>query len=92
MNLRATCVFAALISGPMLAQAPSEFAATDAKLKACVARDSSNMHIMACNSVTQAFADARLNSVYQVWSQALKHPKPDEAKNVWSPPSAPGSI
>ena len=81
MNLRAIYVFAALVSGPMLAQAPSEFAATDAKLKACVARDSSNMHIMACNSVAQAFADARLNSVYQAWSEALKHPGPDEAKD-----------
>ena len=47
----------------------------DAKLKACVARASSNMHIMVCNSVAQAFADARLNSVYQAWSEALKHAK-----------------
>lgn len=75
-------VFAALACGPLPAQNPSEFAATDAKLKACVAKDSSNMHIMACNSVAQAFADARLNSVYQAWSEALKHPKPDEAKDA----------
>ena len=40
---------AVLFCGPALAQGPSEFAAADAKLKACVARDSSNMHIMACN-------------------------------------------
>ena len=39
------------------------------------------MHIMACNSVAQVFADARLNSVYQAWTEALKHPKPDEAKD-----------
>ena len=73
------CAF--LICGHALAQGPSEFAAADAKLKACVARDSSNMHIMACNSVAQVFADARLNSVYQAWTDALKHPKPDEAKD-----------
>ncbi len=81
MKLFLICLFAALACGPMLAQSPPEFAVADAKLKACVARDSSNMHIMACNSVAQAFADARLNSVYQAWSEALKHPKPDEAKD-----------
>jgi uncharacterized protein YecT (DUF1311 family) len=63
-----------------MAQGPSEFAATDAKLQVCAARDSSNMHIMACNSVAQIFADARLNDIYLAWTQALKHPKPDEAK------------
>ena len=72
---------ALLMSAPALAQDPPEFAATDARLKACVARDSSNMHIMACNSVAQAFADARLNSVYQAWTEALKHPSPDDAKD-----------
>ena len=75
------CVCAVLTCGPALAQGPTEFTATDAKLKACVARDSSNMHIMACNSVAQIFADARLNSIYQAWTEALKHPKPDEAKD-----------
>ena len=25
--------------------------------------------------------DARLNNVYQAWTEVLKHPKPDEAKN-----------
>ena len=74
-------VCAALTCRPALAQAPSEFAAIDAKLNACVARDSSNMHIMACTSVAQISADARLNSVYQAWTEALKHPKPDEAKD-----------
>ena len=74
-------VCAVLTCGPALAQGPSEFAATDAKLKACMARESSNMHIMACDSVAQIFADARLNSVYQAWTEALKHPKPDEAKD-----------
>ena len=67
--------------GAALAQGPSEFAATDARLKACVARDSSNMHIMACTSVAQGFADSRLNSVYQAWIEALKHPKPEEARD-----------
>lgn len=75
-------VCVALTCGPALAQGPSEFAAADAKLKACVARDSSNMHIMACNSVAQVFADARLNDVYQAWTEALKHPEPDEAKDA----------
>ena len=70
-----------LACGPALAQASSDFSATDAKLNACVARDSSNAHIMACTSVAQVFADARLNSVYQAWTEALKHPKPDEVKD-----------
>jgi len=74
-------VCAIVTCGRALAKDPSDFAATDAKLKACVARDSSNMHIMACNSVAQIFADARLNSVYQAWTEVLKHPKPDEAKD-----------
>ena len=74
-------VCAVLTCGPALAQRPPEFAVADARLKACVARDSSNMHIMACNSVAQVFADARLNSVYQAWTEALKHPKPNEAKD-----------
>lgn len=73
---------AVLTCGPALAQGPSEFAAADAQLKACVARDSSNVHIMACNSVAQVFADARLNSVYQAWVMALEHPKPDDAKDA----------
>ncbi|WP_128912206.1 lysozyme inhibitor LprI family protein [Granulicella sibirica] len=72
---------AVLTCGLAVAQNPSEFAATDAKLQACVDRDSSNMHIMACNSVAQMFADARLNNVYQAWTEVLKHPKPDEAKD-----------
>ena len=74
-------VCAVLTCGLAVAQAPSEFAATDAKLQACIARDSSNMHIMACDSVAQIFADARLNNVYQAWIDALKHPKPYEAKD-----------
>jgi len=74
-------VCAVLTCGLAVAQAPSEFAATDAKLQACIARDSSNMHIMACDSVAQIFADARLNHVYQAWTEVLKHPKPDEAKD-----------
>ena len=36
---------------------------------------------MARPSVAQVFADARLNGVYQAWTKALKHPKPDEAKD-----------
>ena len=67
--------------GLALAQGPSEFAAADAKLKACVTSDSSKMHIMACNSVALAFADSRLNSVYHAWIEALKHPTPDEDRN-----------
>ncbi len=74
-------VCAVLSCGPALAQNPSGFAAIDARLKACVARNSSTMHIMACNSVAQNFADARLNSVYQAWTEALKHPGPGEAKD-----------
>ncbi|AXC15531.1 hypothetical protein ACPOL_6295 [Acidisarcina polymorpha] len=74
-------VCALLTCAGALAQGPSDFSETDAKLKACVARDSSNMHVMACNSVAQIFADARLNSVYQAWAEALKHPKPDEARD-----------
>ena len=71
----------ALACGPALAQGPSEFAAVDARLKACIDRDSSNAHIMACTSVVQPIVDARLNGVYQAWTEALKHPKPNEAKD-----------
>ena len=38
------------------------------------------MHIMACTSVAQIAADARLNGVYQAWVEVLKHPMPDDAK------------
>ena len=74
-------VCAVLTCGPALAQSPSEFAAADARLKACVARDSSNAHMMACTSVVQNLADARLNDVYQAWTGSLRHPKPDDAKD-----------
>ena len=37
--------------------------------------------IMACTSVVQPIVDARLNSVYQAWTEALRHPKSDEAKD-----------
>lgn len=59
----------------------SDFAALDARLKACVTRDSSNAHIMACNSVVQPLADAKLNSIYQAWVEELKHPAPDDTKD-----------
>ena len=72
---------AVLTYGPALAQPPSEFATVYARHEACVARDSSNAHLMACNSVVQPIVDARLNSVYQAGTEAQKHPKPDEAKN-----------
>ena len=81
MKLILIGVCAVVTCGRALAQDPSDFAATDAKLKACVSRDSSNIHIMACTSIAQIFADARLNSVYQAWTEALKHTKPDEAKD-----------
>ncbi len=73
--------FAVLACGPALAQGPSEFAAVDARLKACVDRDSSNAHQEACLSVVQPIVDTRLNSVYQAWTQELKHPKPTDAKD-----------
>ena len=72
---------AVLTCGPALAQGTPEFAAADARLKACIERDGSNMHYMACTSVAQQFADARLNDVYRAWTGALRHPKPDEAKD-----------
>jgi uncharacterized protein YecT (DUF1311 family) len=74
-------VCAALACGPALAQGSSEFAAVDARLKACIDRDSSNAHLMACMSVVQPIVDARLNNVYLAWTEALKHPKPDDAKD-----------
>lgn len=74
-------ICAVLTCGSALAQDQPEFAAADARLKACVDRDPSNMHTMACTSVAQGFADARLNTVYQAWTEALKHPPPDEAKD-----------
>ena len=72
---------ALLTCGPALARQPSGFAAADARLKACVARDSSNAHVMACMSVVQPLADARLNDVYKTWTDALKHPKPGDEKD-----------
>jgi uncharacterized protein YecT (DUF1311 family) len=72
---------AVLASGSVRAQSPSEFAAADARLKACVNRDSSNAYIMACTSVVQALADARLNQVYQSWIEALRRPAPSDAKD-----------
>ena len=71
----------ALCFGPAPAQSSSEFAAADARLTACVARDGSNAHVMACTSVAQIVADARLNSIYQAWTEALNHPGPDAAKD-----------
>lgn len=73
---------AALCAGPALAQHSAGFAAADAKLKACIMRDGSNAHIMACTSVAQSAADARLNGVYQAWTEALNHPRPDDAKDA----------
>ena len=71
----------ALSRSPAFAASPSEFSDADAKLKACVARDGGNVHVMACQSVAQVFADGRLNSAYRGWTEALQHPKPDEAKD-----------
>jgi hypothetical protein len=56
-------VCAVLTCGFAMAQNPSEFAATDANLQACVARDSSNIHIMACNSVCRAALKYRKNAI-----------------------------
>ncbi len=81
MKLLLIGVCAFLVCGPALAQGSSEFAAADARLKACEDRNSSNAHIMACTSVVQPIVDARLNSVYQAWTKALRHPKSDEAKD-----------
>lgn len=46
------------------AESASDFTAIDARRDACIARDGSNAHVMACNSVVQPLVDARLNSVY----------------------------
>ena len=81
MKLLPTAICAFLVCGPALAQGSSEFAAADARLKACEDRNDSNAHIMACTSVVQPIVDARLNSVYQAWTEALRHPKSDEAKD-----------
>lgn len=71
---------AALACGAASAQGRSEFASADARLKACIARDSSNAHIQACISVVQEIADARLNAVYRGWTSALQHPAPTDAE------------
>ena len=83
MNLRPLLIgaCAALASSAAWAQGPSEFAAADARLKACIARDSSNDHIQTCTSVVQEIADARLNAVYGSWTDTLKHPGPNDAKD-----------
>jgi len=81
MKILLLCVCAFAVCGSARAAGPSEFAAVDARLKACVDRDSSNAHRMACNSVVQPIVDARLNSVYQAWVKALQHSDPNDAKN-----------
>ena len=83
MNLRSLLIgaCAALACSVVWAQGPSQFAAADARLKACIARDSSNDHIQTCTSVVQQIADARLNAVYGSWTDALKHPAPADAKD-----------
>jgi uncharacterized protein YecT (DUF1311 family) len=83
MNLRPLLIgaCAALACSAALAQGSSEFAAADARLKACIARDSSNDGIQTCASVVQKIADARLNAVYGNWTDALKHPGPSDAKD-----------
>ena len=84
MNLQPLLIgaCAALACSAVRAQGPSEFAAADARLKACIARDSSNAHIQACTSVVQEIADARLNAVYYgSWTNALKHSAPADAKD-----------
>ena len=72
---------AALASSAASAQGPSEFTAADARLKACIARNSSNDGIQTCTSVVQKIADARLNAVYGSWTDALKHPGPNDVKD-----------
>ena len=64
-----------------MARAPSEFAAVDARLKACEERDSSNAHLEACLSVVQTVVDARLNQIYRSWTDALRRPAPEDAKD-----------
>ena len=83
MNLRPLLIgaCAAVACTPAWAQGSSEFAAADARLKACIARDSSNDGIQTCTSVVQKIADARLNAVYGSWTNALKHPAPADAKD-----------
>ena len=83
MNLRFLLInaSAALSCSAAQAQGPSEFAAADAGLKACIARDSSNDHIQTCTSVVQQIADARLNAVYGAWTTSLKRPGPNDAKD-----------
>ena len=83
MNLRSLLIgaCAALACSAASAKSPSEFAAADVRLKAYIARDSSNDHIQTCTSVAQKIADARLNAVYGSWTNALKHPAPDDAKD-----------
>ena len=75
-------LFGVLACGQAPSQAASGFAAVDARLKACVDRDSSNAHQEACLSVVQPIVDARLNSLYQAWTQELKHSKPLDAKDA----------
>lgn len=72
---------ASLACSAAWAQGSSEFAAADARLKVCIARDSTNDGIQTCTSVAQKAADARLNAFYESWTKALKHPGPGDAKD-----------
>lgn len=69
----------ALLCGSASAQAPSEFAIIDAKLKTCLVRAGGvTPAINNCNEQARTSADLILNRLYGAWVEQLKHPAKDE--------------
>ncbi len=73
---------AAVVCVPAWAEAPADFSALDAKLKACLARHGDTPGVDNCYGKAKAVADRRLNDVYSGLVGALKHPaSPDDARD-----------
>jgi uncharacterized protein YecT (DUF1311 family) len=68
-----------LMCGSAFAQPPAEFAAIDAKLAACLAKDGSTPGVDLCNDQAKTAADKILNRVYGAWVDRLNHPAKGEA-------------
>ena len=77
---------AALACGPAWAApspAPADFSASDARLKACLARHGDTPGVDTCYGVAWHAADRGLNATYAGLADALKHPTTgDEARDA----------
>lgn len=75
-------LFTALACVSARAQAPADFSAIDAKLKACSASNPNNDGESNCTMTAKAAADRRLNDIYGSIVNGLQHPKAsDDARD-----------